>query len=351
MAKRVSKNRSLVGLDIEPSGISAVQVSMSAGVLKIEQGAMIPLDAGIVRDGEVTDVEALSDALRTLYKENKGFDKRVRVGVANQKIVVRVVELPPIADPKEMDAAVRFRAQDEIPMPLESAVLDFHPLDVVDTAEGPRQRVLVVAARRDMIDRVLTAVRAAGLRPEGVDLAAFAMIRALYQPGPDDAVMYLSVGGLTNLAVAQGTRCVFTRVVGGGLESLAVELAERRALTLDHARAWLTHVGIGRPLETIEGEPEIVSEANLVLSEGVRRIAVEARNSLDFHIGQDGAPQHVSRVVLTGAAATVPGFGEALSIELGLPVDVRHVDGAPADVDAGRLSVAAGLAITESLAA
>jgi type IV pilus assembly protein PilM len=202
-----------------------------------------------------------------------------------------------------------------------------------------------------MIDRVLTAVRAAGLRPEGVDLAAFAMIRALYQPGPDDAVMYLSVGGLTNLAVAQGTRCVFTRVVGGGLESLAVELAERRALTLDHARAWLTHVGIGRPLETIEGEPEIVSEANLVLSEGVRRIAVEARNSLDFHIGQDGAPQHVSRVVLTGAAATVPGFGEALSIELGLPVDVRHVDGAPADVDAGRLSVAAGLAITESLAA
>ena len=69
-------------------------------------------------------------------------------------------------------------------MPLESAVLDFQPLDVVDTAEGPRQRVLVVAARRDMVERVLTAVRAAGLRPEGVDLSAFAMIRALYQPGP-----------------------------------------------------------------------------------------------------------------------------------------------------------------------
>ncbi len=350
MAKRVSKNRSLVGLDIEPSGVSIVQVSVNGGVLKIDQGATVPLDAGIVRDGEVTDVEALSDALRTLYRENKGFDKRVRVGVANQKIVVRVVELPPIADPKEMDAAVRFRAQDEIPMPLESAVLDFHPLDVVDTAEGPRQRVLVVAARRDMIERVLTAVRGAGLRPEGLDLAAFAMIRALYQPGPDEAIMYLSVGGLTNLAVAEGTRCLFTRVVGGGLESLAVELAERRALTLDHARAWLTHVGIGRPLETIDGEPEIISEANLVLSEGVRRIAVEARNSLDFHVGQDGSPA-VSRVVLTGAAASVPGFGEALSTELGMPVDVRSVDGAPAEIDAGRLSVAAGLAIGESMAA
>ena len=59
----------------------------------------------------------------------------------------------------------------------------------------------------------------------------------------------------------------------------------------------------------------------------------------------------MSRVVLTGAAAAVPGFGEALSIELGLPVDVRHVDGAPAELDAGRLSVAAGLAIGESMAA
>ncbi len=349
MAKRVSKQRSLVGLDIEPSGIAVAQVSVNGG-LHIDRSAMMALDAGIVRDGEVTDVEALSDALRTLYAENKGFDKRVRVGVANQKIVVRVVELPPIADPKEMDAAIRFRAQDEIPMPLDSAVIDYHPLDVVDTPEGPRQRVLVVAARRDMIERVLTAVRAAGLRPEGVDLAAFAMVRALYTPGPDEAIMYLSVGGLTNLAVAEGTRCVFTRVVGGGLESLAVELAERRALTLDHARAWLTHVGIGRSLESIEGEPDIVSEANLVLSEGVRRIAVEARNSLDFHVTQDGAPA-VSRVVLTGAAATVPGFGEALSAELGMPVDVRTVDGAPAEIDAGRLSVAAGLAIGESWAA
>jgi type IV pilus assembly protein PilM len=349
MAKRVSKQRSLVGLDIEPSGIAVAQVAVNGG-LHIEHGAMMALDAGIVRDGEVTDVEALSAALRELYSANKGFDKRVRVGVANQKIVVRVVELPPIADPKEMDAAVRFRAQDEIPMPLESAVIDYHPLDVVDTPEGPRQRVLVVAARRDMIERVLTAVRAAGLRPEGVDLAAFAMIRALYEPGPDEAIMYLSVGGLTNLAVAEGTRCVFTRVVGGGLESLAVELAERRALTLDHARAWLTHVGIGRPLEAIDGEPEIISEANLVLSEGVRRIAVEARNSLDFHVTQDGAPA-VSRVVLTGAAAAVPGFGEALSAELGMPVDVRTVDGAPADIDAGRLSVAAGLALGESWAA
>jgi type IV pilus assembly protein PilM len=201
-----------------------------------------------------------------------------------------------------------------------------------------------------MIERVLTAVRAAGLRPEGLDLAAFAMIRALYQPGPDEAVMYLSVGGLTNLAVAQGTRCVFTRVVGGGLESLAVELAERRALTLDHARAWLTHVGIGRPLETIEGEPEIISEANLVLSEGVRRIAVEARNSLDFPSARTaprstcrGRPDRRRRF-----RSRIRRGAEHRARPAGRRASRRRC---AADLDADRLSVAAGLAITESMAA
>ena len=76
---------------------------------------------------------------------------------------------------------MRFQAQDQIPMPLDQAVLDFQPLGIVETAEGPRQRVVLVAARRDMVERVLAAVRAAGLRPEGIDLSAFAMIRALHR--------------------------------------------------------------------------------------------------------------------------------------------------------------------------
>ena len=158
--------------------------------------------------------------------------------------------------------------------------------------------------------------------------------------------MYLSVGGLTNLAVAIGPRCLFTRVVGGGSEALAIELSERKALTLEHARAWLDHVGLRVPVQEISGDEAIVSEARLVLQDGVRRIAVEARNSLDFHTAQDAQP-HVERVVLTGGALSIPGFADALGAELGLPVEAISVPGAPEEIGAGRLSVAAGLAITE----
>jgi type IV pilus assembly protein PilM len=343
MAKRT---KNFTGVDIDPSGITAAAVSVN-GRITVRTAAFAPLEPGIVRDGEVVDAEALSETLRALFRENKGLGKRVRIGVANQKIVVRPLELPYLSDPKELDAAVRFHAHDQLPMPIDQAVIDFQPLEVVQGPETRQQRLLLVAARRDMVANVVSAVRGAGLRPEGVDLSAFAMIRSLYRGGArDEHVLYLAVGGLTNLAVAKGTTCLFTRASGGGCEALAIELAETCQLTLDHARGWLEHVGLLDAVEEIEGDPAIVTAARRVLLDGARRIAAEVRNSLDFHLAQGGNAV-VERAVLAGPASAIPGFDAALSSELGLPVTIGDVDGAPAGLDAGRLAVAAGLAVEE----
>jgi len=346
MAKR---SHLLTGLEIEPSAVHVASLAPGTqGTVGV--AALAPLDEGVVRDGEVHDVEALSAVLRRLFDEHRGLDKRVRVGIANAKIVVRVIELPPIDDPKQLAAAVRFEAEDEIPMPLDAAVLEHQVLDIVDTEKGPRQRVLIVAARRDMIERVLAAVRGAGLKPEGIDLAAFGMVRALHrQTDPRETVVYLAIGGLTNLAVARGATCHFTRVVGDGLGALATELAERRGMSLDGARAWLTSVGLELPVEGHEryaDEPELIEDARAVLADGVRRIATEVRNSVDFHHAQ-GSSEGVARCVITGPAATFAGFADALSAELGLPVDVGVVQ-TPPGLDGGSFSVAAGLATEEA---
>ena len=342
MAKR---KKPLVGLDIDPVGIYAAQVTTSGGRIAIQRSASVGLEPGVVRDGEIQDVEALTEALKTLYRDTKGLDRRVRVGVANQKVAVRTVDLPVIEDPKELDAAVRFQAQDVIPMPLEQAVLDWQPLEVIDTPDGKRQRVLLVAARKDMIDRVVSAVRGAGLRIDSIDLGAFAMIRALHDGAEQpETVLYAAVGGLTNLAVSRGTQPLFSRASGGGLEAIAIELAERRSLTLEHARGWLLHVGLDAPLDSLNGDATIIAEARHVLEEGVRKIAAEVRQTLDFHQMQvDGAP--VSRVVLTGEAIAVDGFAELLGTELRLPVRSGRVDGEPGDITPGRMTVASGLSV------
>ena len=249
----------VVGLDIQPGLITAAQVRVNGAILA-ERAAAAELSADAMREGDVADPAAVTQALRELFASSR-LGKRVRIGVANQRTVMRTLELPPVTDAKELAAAVQFQAQDQIPMPLASAVMDFHALGVVDTPAGPRQKVVVVAAQRDMIDRLLTVVRDAGLTPVGIDLSAFALIRSLHTSAPEDAgrVLYLNVDGLTNVAIAEGTVCHFTRVVGGGFEEMALELAERRGVPLTEARALLAAVDLSA------SEPE---EASLLRRSG-----------------------------------------------------------------------------------
>lgn len=239
----------VVGLDVQPGLIAAVKARVN-GTICAERAAAQPLDADTMREGEVLDVAALTEALRELFADS-GLGKRVRLGIANQRTVMRTLELPPVSDRKELVAAVNFQAQDQVPMPLSNAVLDFHPLGVFDSPNGPRQRVVLVASQRDMVERLLAAVRGAGLTPVGVDLSAFALIRSLHdgKDGDDARVLYLNVDGLTNLAIADGTVCRFTRVVGGGVEGMASELASRRGIPLSDARALLATVDLGTPPE------------------------------------------------------------------------------------------------------
>jgi len=396
-----------VGLDIQPGFVAAVQARVNGSIV-IERAAALPLPADSVRDGEVTDEVALGAVLRELFAQS-GLSKRVRLGVANQRTVLRTLELPPVSDQKELAAAVSFQAQDQVPMPLSNAVLDFHPLGIIDTPAGPRQRVVLVAAQRDMIERLLAAVRHAGLSPEGVDLSAFALIRSLYRPEPEQTgrVLYLNVDGLTNLAIAEGKICRFTRVVGSGLEGMASELAERRGIALTEARALLAAVDLTAPTpveqelappvaaveedSAADAEPASeeeqkpfdpeqqeehergmsyeemtavavatasaplapASDADVlaVLENGVRDISGEVRNSLDFHRSQDGGGE-VSHVVMSGSAQDIPGFAAALQSALGVEVRTEEVGMLDQALGEGvaphRLAVATGLATVEA---
>src|SRR4051794_1883783 len=155
MKLSLSAPRSVVGLDVEPGYVAAAEVKPGAG-LQVSRAAIGHLPPGAMRDGEVADVDALAAALKAFFKAND-LDKRVRIGAANQRVIVRTIDLPPVEDRKQLETAVRFQAQDHIPMPLEQAVLDWQDLGPVETPDGPRRRVVVVAARRDTIERLLTA--------------------------------------------------------------------------------------------------------------------------------------------------------------------------------------------------
>ena len=250
----------------------------------------MPLGPGVFREGEVADPEALGQAIKELFARER-LRREVRVGIANQRVAVRSMRLPAIDNRDELETAIRFQAQDHIPMPLDQAVLDWQVVGHTTDENGERKvDVVAVAARRDMIAQVLKALSIAGLRPIGIDHSAFGMIRALAREvgspvGPGQFVsapayeeraaahasgeqgvvltenhapakLFCNLGDVTNLAVARGSSCLFTRIASFGIEGIAQKLAERRRLTVEHSRQWLIHVGLEQPVEAIEGDPE-----------------------------------------------------------------------------------------------
>jgi type IV pilus assembly protein PilM len=372
--------RAVTGLDIEPGHAIAARATVN-GSLAVEWAAGAPLAPGVMRDGEVADVEALAAALRELFAEHD-LDPTVRVGVANQRVMVRTLELPPIEDRADLAAAVRFAAQDEIPMGLDSVVLDHHDAGVHETENGPRQRVVLVAARRDMVERLLGALEAAELRPVGIDVAGFALLRALggatgvalgaptaaateaptgvaqgppteAAPGdpPSEHVLYLSLAGLSNIVVAQGSLCVFTRPVPAGLEAMAGSVAERLGVAVEQGRRLVSSVGAGLPEDrSPASEPTDGQVVAGAVADVLRQIAAETRNSLDYLAGLTGGAR-VRRAVLCGPGAELPSVRELLGEALAVPLEVRRVaearPGASGGLPASALAVAAGLSVAE----
>lgn len=358
----------VVGLDIEAGSIAAAEIR-SNGLVQVSAAAIEPLPAGVFHEGEVADADGLAEALKSLFGKHK-LSKRVRLGIGNQRVVVRTLRLPAIEDPQEMEAAVRFQAQEQIPMPLDQAVLEHQVVGGAPAQEGatPTVDVVVVAARRDMIHSFLEPIRQAGLEPAGIDLSAFGMIRALAEVGSqatavivsdgeeaeagepsaraDHAVLYCNVGDVMNLAVARGRACLFTRVSHEGLEGIAVRLGGERGLSAEHATQWLTHVGLESPLEGIEGDPEIVAGARRALEQGVTGLIDELRLSLDYYAAQESAVP-VGRVVLCGPGSAIAGLAGRMEEALGLPVVVSR-PAALAEYDEGvaaRLTLPYGLAL------
>jgi type IV pilus assembly protein PilM len=348
----------LVGLEIEAGSIAAAEVRTN-GQSQVSAVAIQPLPPDAFDDGEVVAPDTVAEALRSLFSAHN-LSKRVRLGIANQRVVVRTIRLPAIEDPSELDAAVRFTAQEQIAMPLEQAVIDHRVIGGVAAIDGapPQVDVMVVAARRDMIAASLKPLRDAGLEPIGVDLAAFGMIRALQDAASPDtstevdaeprpsAVLYCNIGDVTNLAIAKGRSCLFTRVSPVGLDDMVGSLSAKIGLTQEHARMWLDYAGLSQPIEQIEGDPVILGEARSALERGADSLLDELRLSLDFYGSQEAAVM-VERVVLCGPGSAIPGLPHHLEPGLGMPIAVGKPE-ALADLDAAaaaRLTLPYGLAL------
>ncbi len=353
-AKRV------VGLKVGASQLAAARVSNN-GVAELLQVARSPLEPGIVVGGELREPGALAAALKDFFDSNRLPKKGVRLGIANNRIGVRTFEIEGIEDPKQLDNAIRFRAQEALPIPIEDAVLDYHVLREYTREDGQQVRkVLLVVAYRDLIDRYLQACRQAGIVLSGIDLEAFALLRALRapqdgaEPNGGAALVAVAIGHeRSTFAVSDGRTCEFTRVLDWGGSQLNVALAR----TLDAAPSEVESLKRALPLNVAtvpDGlAPERAAQARDAMSRAIQVFARELVSSLQFYQNQPGS-LGIGEIVLSGGTAHLAGLAEELERLIGVRVrvgdplarmKVSKKVGEPEQV--GSLAVAIGLGIED----
>lgn len=296
-----------VGLDIGTSAVRVAEVTSGRGGASLNGFAQVPLPPGAVVDGEIRDEGAVSDAISQLWKRAKIRSKRAVIGVANQRVVVRQVDLP-FLEEKDFRSSLRFQVADHIPMSVEDAELDFEILETFETDNGDRMmRVLLIAAATDMVESFVSAASGGGVEVVGIDLTPFAVARAVSpaargETGIQGAQAVIDVGaGVTGIVIHVGGEARFVRILLVGGDDVTSTLAESVGLSFEEAEA--LKLDLGRGVGS--------SEARRTLAGRVDDLVNEIRGSLDYYLSQEDAVD-VSSVILTGGGSLTAGFADRL---------------------------------------
>ena len=307
---------SFVGLDIGTSAVRAAQVTGGRGAPSLISFGQVPLPVGAVADGEIQDPGPVSEAIGQLWKRVKIKSKKAVVGIANQRVVVRQVELP-FQEEKEFRESARFQVADFIPMSVETAEIDFQILEDYVIEEGNHMmRVLLVAAATDMVESFIATTAAGGIDPVGIDLAAFAVARAVSPSARGDsgsagAEAVVDIGaGVTNIMVHDNGEPRFVRILLTGGDNATSALAQELDVSSEEAEA--VKLDLGR-----EVGPD---RAKQVLAGKVEELVEEIRSSLEYYLSQADS-QPFSSLMLTGGGSLAPGIVEGLEQAMQVPIE------------------------------
>jgi type IV pilus assembly protein PilM len=345
--------KQVVGLSVGASELAAAVVENN-GRPKLVKAARHPLPPDVVAAGEVRDSEALANEIAAFFSAADLPRKNVRLGIGSSRTGVRVFERPTVDDPRQLANAIRFRAYETLPIPIEEAMLDYH---LVEDTTAP-DRVLLAVAYRDLVDRFAATCALAKIELAGIDIEAFALLRAVggepLSAGEraEAARVAVSIGhDRTTVAVSDGRVCEFTRVLdwGGARVTSAIE----RALEVDADEADKVKRSLSISNKAAEQSDERMTRAVEAARREVNGLARELASSLHFYQDQPDS-LGFAEITITGGGAHLQGLAEQLEELVGISVRVANPfarvgsgHGISSGGQDGSLAVAIGLGIED----
>ncbi len=313
--------KSMIGLDIGSSTVKAVEITMKGrghgfeltnmGVAKLASEAIV--------QGAFLNSGAISDAIREAIDNAKIKTKHAAAAVCGHSVIVKKVSLPTMTR-AELDEQIRWEAEQYIPFDVNEVNLDFQILDSGGT-EG-QMDVLLVAAKKDLIDDYVQVITESGLIPAVIDVAAFAVENAYesnYETNPSEAVALVNIGAqVVNINIVSDGAPAFTRDITTAGNQYTEEI--QKALTVSFEEAERLKLGGKHSDDSTEVVPQEVEQAMRTVSDTV---IGEISRSLDFFAATT-ADSRIERVYLSGGSSRVAGFASAFHERTGLAVELLN---------------------------
>jgi type IV pilus assembly protein PilM len=314
----MAKGKLAVGLDIGSSSVKLVQLRERKGGHVLQAFGVAKLPPETIVDGALMNSAAVVQAIQELVAEHKVKPRDVAIGVRGHSVIIKKIALPRMSQ-EELDDSIQWEAEQYIPFDVKDVNIDTQILTPEGDAAG-QMDVLLVAAKKDMINDYTSVCAEAGLTATVVDVDAFAVQNAYetsYEPAQGETVVLINVGAaVTNVNILASGTTSFTRDVTMGGNAFTEEIQKQLNISYDEAEA-LKIGGQG------ESDAVVPQEVERVIQGVAEQLAGEIQRSLDFYAAT-AADNRVGRVFLSGGTARIPALFKVIEQRAGVPVEVLN---------------------------
>jgi type IV pilus assembly protein PilM len=276
---------------------------------------MEPLMPQTIVDGTIMDQGAVVDAIRSLWGRLRLKTKDVALAIAGHSVIIKKINVPKMSR-SELEVQVPYEAEHHIPFAKDDVELDYEV--VVPETAGGQMELILVAAKKEVVQDYASVARDAGLNPVVVDVAAFTAQNAFevnYDTGPGETIVLINIGAaISNINIIRGNVSLFTRDVTIGGNAFTEEIQKQLNVSQDEAEAYK----VGGSYDEHGVVPQEVER----IIEGVADVmAGEFQRSLDFFLATS-TDTDVSKICLAGGTAKVSALHRAIERRSRLNVEV-----------------------------
>jgi len=339
----------LVGLDISSTAVKLLELGKSGDRYRVESYAVEPLPPNSVIEKNISDVEAVGEAIKRAVKRSNSRCKHAAAAVAGSAVITKVIPMPANLSEDELEQQIELEADQYIPYPLEEVNLDF---EVLGPSENDPERVdvLLAASRSENVDVRVAAMELAGMKARVIDVEAYAMENAFHLISPQIAdqgygqtIAIVDVGStMTTLNVLHDMKTIYTREQVFGGKQLTEEIQRRYGLSYEEAGMAKRQGGL--PDNYV---PEVLEPFKEAMTQQVSR-------SLQFFFSSS-AYNNVDHIILAGGSAMISGIDDMIANKLGVQTTIANpfthmtiasrVKAQSLTNDASSLMIACGLAL------